>query len=136
MSKMGKIIFGEDIESTTHHKVSPRRPFNGASTMLRFSKNLAVFHVDMDHLERKASSGRGIWRSYDASYKLAVVRYAKTTTNREAGRKFGLDESNEAWIGLTCGAFMKFKLSYCSWLKVSFAIYLSVLEDKRIILGV
>ena len=25
---------------------------------LRFSKNLAVFHVDMDHLERKASSSR------------------------------------------------------------------------------
>ncbi|PSN42076.1 hypothetical protein C0J52_16395 [Blattella germanica] len=67
-----------------------------SSDILKFSKNLAVFHVDMDHLERKASSSRGIRRSYNASYKLAVVRYAKTTTNRKAGKKFGLDESNSS----------------------------------------
>lgn len=31
-------------------------------------------------------------RSYDAAFKLKVVAYAETNTNRGAGRKFGVDE--------------------------------------------
>ncbi|KAJ4446146.1 hypothetical protein ANN_12839 [Periplaneta americana] len=49
--------------------------------------------------ERKASSSQGIRRSYNASFKIAVVRYAKTTTNRETGRKYGKDECNvRFWV--------------------------------------
>lgn len=105
---------------------------------LRFSKNLAVFHVDMDHLERKASSSRGIRRSYDASYKLAVVRYAKTTTNREAGRKFGLDESNvRRWVASeekwkkTVSTRKTFRGPKCGKYPELEARVLSYVQDKR-----
>lgn len=51
------------------------------------------------NVERKASTSLGIRRSYDASFKLAVIRHARSTSNREAGKKFSVDESNvRRWI--------------------------------------
>ena len=33
-------------------------------------------------------------RSFDAAFKLRVVEYAEQDTNRDAGRKVGVDENN------------------------------------------
>ena len=51
------------------------------------------------NVERKASTSLGIRHSYDAGFKLAVIRYARSMYNREAGRKFSSDEFNvRRWI--------------------------------------
>ncbi|KAJ4443515.1 hypothetical protein ANN_05187 [Periplaneta americana] len=52
------------------------------------------------NVERKASTSLGIRRSYDASFKLAVIRHARSTSNREAGKKFSVDESNVRWMAV------------------------------------
>lgn len=52
--------------------------------------------VEMSAVERRATSvkiPKNVRNKYDASFKLKVIQHAESTSNREAAREFGMDES-------------------------------------------